>query len=289
METLPATLAVTSPDDETVAMAPFPELQPITRPVSTLLLASRVAAESCTVAPTSRLALDGVTDTDATGIGAGALTLSAEALLLPSLEALIIALPEATALTVPAPSTVAIAEFELSQVTTRSAIGFPLASSSVAVAWAVCPVTTAEGLSVTITVAMGVGGGGVTAMAAWPETPSLTALTRAVPGATAEITPESLTLAIDALDVNQVTGRSVRTTPFASLGVAVARADCPAASEAGTVMETDATGVLFRPTSTTEVPYEEQAATAAKTRPVTARMKVRIGCVPLCSVFRRLD
>jgi hypothetical protein len=202
---------------------------------------------------------------------------------------LIIALPEAIALTVPTGSTVATVVLELSQVTTRFAIGLPLESSSVAVAWAVCPVTIAEGLSVTITVAMGVGGGGVTAMLAWPETPSLTALTRAVPGATAEITPESLTLAIDALDVNQVTGRSLRTTPFASLGLAVARAVCPAASDTGTVMETDATGVLFRPTSTTEVPYEEQAAMAAKMRPVTARMKVRIGCVLLCSVIRRLD
>jgi hypothetical protein len=54
--------------------------------------------------------------------------------------------------------------------------------------------------------------------------PSLTALTTAVPGATAEITPESFTLAIDPLDVYHVTGRSARAAPFASFGVAVARA-----------------------------------------------------------------
>jgi hypothetical protein len=109
-----------------------------------------------------------------------------------------------------------------------------------------------------------------------------------VPGATAEIIPESFTLAIDALDVNQVTGRSVRGVPFASFGVATARAERPAASEEGIVRETDATGAFVFPTSTTEVPYDEQAATAI-TRPVTARMKARIGCVPLWSVVRRLD
>ena len=118
--------------------------------------------------------------------------------------------------------------------------------------------------------------------------PSLTALTTAVPGATAEIIPESLTLAIDALDVYHVTGRSVRAAPLASFGVATARAVFPAASDEGTVRETDATCALVFPTSTTEVPYDEQAATA-KTRPVTASMKVRIGCALFWSVVRRLD
>jgi hypothetical protein len=118
--------------------------------------------------------------------------------------------------------------------------------------------------------------------------PSATALTTAVPGATAEIIPESFTLAIDALEVYQVTGRSVRGVPFASFGVAIARAVRPAASEEGIVRETDATGAFVVPTSTTEVPYDEQAATAI-TRPVTASMKVRIGCALFWSVVRRLD
>ncbi len=43
---LPAPTAVTSPDDETVLTAELLELQATTRPVSTLLLASRVMAES---------------------------------------------------------------------------------------------------------------------------------------------------------------------------------------------------------------------------------------------------
>jgi hypothetical protein len=48
------------------------ELHVMTRPVRTLLLASRVTAESCWVAPTWRLALEGETVTDATGAGGGA-------------------------------------------------------------------------------------------------------------------------------------------------------------------------------------------------------------------------
>src|SRR5450759_5744408 len=100
--------------------------------------------------------------------------------------------------------------------------------------------------------------------------------------------PESLTLAIDPLEVYHITGRSVRTVPFASFGVAVARAVCPATSDRGTARETDATCALVFPTSTTEVPYDEHAATL-KTRPVTASMKARIGCALPWSVIRRLD
>jgi hypothetical protein len=142
------------------------EVQLITRPVRTLLLASIVTADSCTDAPTCRVALAGETDIDATGIGAGALTLRREELLLPELEALIIALPGPVALTVPPVSTVATLMSELSQVIVRPEIGFPVESCSVAVARAVCPTRTAEGLTATVTAAIGVGGGGVTAMVA---------------------------------------------------------------------------------------------------------------------------
>jgi hypothetical protein len=113
------------------------ELQPITRPVSTLLLASLVTADNCTVPPTCRLALAGDTDTDATGIGAGALTVRREEFVLPVAEALIIDCPGPTAFTVPAVSTVATVTSELSQVTVRPVIVLPLESASVAVALAV--------------------------------------------------------------------------------------------------------------------------------------------------------
>jgi hypothetical protein len=84
---LPAAIAVTSPEPETVLMPGLLELQAIVRPVSTLLLASRVVAESWTVAPTNKLDDDGETATVATGAGGGAVTVIVAPLLLPSLVA----------------------------------------------------------------------------------------------------------------------------------------------------------------------------------------------------------
>jgi hypothetical protein len=165
-DTLPAATAVTSPEAETVAIAVFAELQVIARPVRTVPAPSRVTADSCTDAPTWRPELAGDTETDATGIGAGALTLSAEALDLPSLAAWIMALPDAFARTDPPASTVATFALELDQVTTRPESGFPFESASIAVAIAVCPTTTAEGVTTTATVATGAGDGGRTAIVA---------------------------------------------------------------------------------------------------------------------------
>jgi len=187
------------------------------------------------------LGLAGETETDATGIGAGALTLRAEAPDLPSLVAWIMALPDAFARTDPAASTVATFALELDQVTTRPESRFPFESDSVVVAVAVCPTTTAEGVTTTATVATGAGDGGRTAIVAWPETPSLTALTTAVPGATAETSPESVTLATAPLEVNQLTGRPVRMAPTESFVIATPRVFCPAVSEEGRETETEAT------------------------------------------------
>src|SRR5205085_2009811 len=63
---------------------------------------------------------------------------------------------------------------------------------------------TDDGLTITVTFAIGVGVGGVMDIAACPATPSLTALTTAVPGATATIVPESLTVAIDWLGAREL-------------------------------------------------------------------------------------
>jgi hypothetical protein len=79
----------------------------------------------------------GDTVIDATGIGAGALTLNGDAAVLPSLVALIIAAPEPTALMSPVAATVATAVFELSQVTVLPESCVPVESRSVAVAIAV--------------------------------------------------------------------------------------------------------------------------------------------------------
>jgi hypothetical protein len=67
----PAATPVTKPVLETVAAAVLFELQVIVRPVSTLLLASRVVAVSCVVCPTI-MELAPLTVTDATGVGAAA-------------------------------------------------------------------------------------------------------------------------------------------------------------------------------------------------------------------------
>jgi hypothetical protein len=62
----PAAMPVTSPVDETVAIAPL-LVHVTSRPVSTFPAASVVVAVSCTVAPTTTIAVAGVTVTDATG------------------------------------------------------------------------------------------------------------------------------------------------------------------------------------------------------------------------------
>jgi hypothetical protein len=133
---LPAVTALTRPELETVAIAAFAEPQVTTLPVSTLLFASRVTTESCCDPPICRVALVGDTETDATGIVGGALTFSAEESVLPSLEAMIIAVPEPTAVTSPVAATVAMLVLELTQVTVRPTIVLPLESSMVAVATA---------------------------------------------------------------------------------------------------------------------------------------------------------
>jgi hypothetical protein len=72
IETDPTVTPVTTPELElTEAIPEFALDQAMTRPVSTLLLASRVTAESCTVLPAWTLVAAGDTDTDATGTGAG--------------------------------------------------------------------------------------------------------------------------------------------------------------------------------------------------------------------------
>jgi len=166
MDTVPAATALTSPELETVAMLLFAEFQPTTRPVSTLPFASRVVADSCTVPPICRVELAGDTDTDATGIGAGALTPKGAELVLPSLVALIVVVPAPTAVMSPVDCTVATVVLELAHVTTRPESRFPLESCSVAVACAIWPTSTAGGLTATETVATGAGAGGVTAILA---------------------------------------------------------------------------------------------------------------------------
>ena len=128
---LPAATAVTSPLELTEAMLEFELDHVTTRPVSTLLLASRVVGVSCTVAPMSKLDEVGATVTDATGTGAGALTVIVAIALLPSLVTVICVTPALTAVTKPSELTDAIAGFALEDVTTRPVNTLLLASNAV--------------------------------------------------------------------------------------------------------------------------------------------------------------
>jgi hypothetical protein len=251
---VPAAMPFTTPVADTEATLVLLELQLMARPVRVFPFESFVTADIWTVPPTCTFTGDGETATVETATGGAAVTVRSEALLLPSLEAEIVALPAATPVTNPVASTVATEAFELAQTTVRPESGFPVESLRVATACAVCPTCTVDGLTETDRVAIGVGVGGAMASVAWPEMPSLTALSTAAPGATADIMPESLTLAIAGLEVYQRTARFLSGSPFASFGIAVALAVWPATREAGAETLTDATFAGVLSTTTADVP-----------------------------------
>jgi hypothetical protein len=273
----PATRPVTSPEAETPATVVLLDAQVIARPVRTLPFASRVTAANCTVLPVWMVAVAGDTETEATGTGEGAVTVSDAEPLFPSLDAIMLAEPAPAAVTMPLELTAAMVAFELDHETARPVRTFPFASRRVAVALAVCPMTSEAGVSVTDTLATATGGAAITLRLASPRTPSLVALITAVPGTHAEIIPASDTLAIAALELSQAIGRPARGAPSASLGVATACPVCPATNDGeGSAKETAATGL--RSTST-EVPLDEHAE-APRARPATARILVRIRTRP---------
>jgi len=115
------------------------ELQLITRPVRTLLFASRVTAENWAVAPTWRLAVAGDTETDATGTGAGALTVIAAVPVFVSLNAVIVALPAAMPVTRPDAETVLTPVLLELQAITRPVSTLLFASRVTAVSCTVLP------------------------------------------------------------------------------------------------------------------------------------------------------
>ena len=137
---VPTATAVTRPDEDTVLTAVLLEFQLTVRPVRTLLFASRVTAASCTVAPTSKDGADGLTDTDATGSGAGAETVTVDVPVLPSLVAVIVAVPAAIPVTTPLPETVATELALVVQLTVLPVRTLLLASRIVADSVTVAPV-----------------------------------------------------------------------------------------------------------------------------------------------------
>src|SRR5437763_1528337 len=118
--------------------------------------------------------------------GGGAMTVIAAVPLLPSLVAVIVAVPTPAPVTSPLALTVATALLLLAHVTTRPDSGVPLASFGVAVSWTAPPVSTF-----------------------------------AVPAACAVTSPLALTVATAWLLLAQVTTRPDSGVPFASFGVAV--------------------------------------------------------------------
>jgi hypothetical protein len=272
----PAFTAVTRPLELTEAAPAFELVHVTVRPVRTLPLASRVVADSCIVPPTVRLGAVGETETDATGTGAGggaALTVSAAKPFCPSLVATMFVEPALNAVTTPLLLTEATPALELDHATARPVRSFPPASRKVAVALAVCPTTSEDGLSVTDTFATGTGAAAITVRLASPLTPSLVALMTAAPDANAEMIPASETLAIRELELCQTIGLPMSGAPLASLGVATACTVCPATIDGeGSAKVTAATEV--RRTSTEVSPDEH--AVAPKARPATARIMVRI-------------
>jgi hypothetical protein len=217
--TLPATSAVTRPAAETPAMLGLAELQVMTRPVSTLLLASRVTAESCWVAPTCTLALEGETVTDATGAGAGAVTVTGSVPLLVSLDAVIIALPAALAVTIPDAETVLMALLLELQAIARPVNTLLLASRVTADSCIVAPTKRLGETGATETDATGTGAAALTTIVAMALFPSLVTVICVVPAPTAVTRPSELTDATAGFALDEVTTRPVSTLLLASNAV----------------------------------------------------------------------
>src|SRR5437899_437121 len=149
----PRALPVTMPLASTLAIVASLLSQVTVRPVSGLPFASLGVAVSCTVAPTTMLAVGGVTATVATGMG---VTVTAAEPLLPSLVAVTVTGPPAPLpVTRPLASTLAMVASLLSQVTVRPVSGLPFASLGVAVSCTVAPTTMLAVGGVTATVATG--------------------------------------------------------------------------------------------------------------------------------------
>jgi hypothetical protein len=173
------------------------DVQVITRPVRTLLLASRVTAVNWTLAPICKVVLDGETETVATGAGggAGALTVMTAAAVWPSLDAEICTDPEAIAVTRPSAETVAMLVLPELQTMVRPVRTLLLASRVTAATCTVPPICNAAVVGETVTDATGTGAGTSTVSEARPVCPSLEAVIVAVPAPTAVTSPVDATVA----------------------------------------------------------------------------------------------
>jgi hypothetical protein len=236
----PGAIAVITPVVAlTVAIATLLELQVAERPVRALLLASRVTPAAVVDPPAIIVDAPRVTVTEATGTGS---TSSVACPLMPSLVAMMFAVPGATPVTTPVlASTVTIAtSLELHMMVRPKSTLFE-ASWATAVAVVVVPVMIVEDPSVTETDATG---SGTTTRAAWPPIPSLVAMRFAIPGATAVTVPlaASTVATAGSLELHTIE-RPARTLLLASRVTAVTVVDVPAMIvDAARVTVTEATG-----------------------------------------------
>ncbi len=152
--TAPTPRPVTSPVPLTAATPGALLAHVTTRPLSGLPRASFAVAVRCNVAPMSRLAIAGVTVTEATGTF---VTVMAEVPLFPSLVAVMVAEPAATPVTRPLADTVATAALLVAQLTVGLASRFPAESVVTPASCTVAPTCTLAdaGLSVTEATATG--------------------------------------------------------------------------------------------------------------------------------------
>jgi hypothetical protein len=143
-----------------------------------------------------------VADTDATGVGAGGVMVTAAVVVIPSTTAEMFVLPTVTAVTSPVTLTVATAALELDQVTARSVrIAFD-ASRTVADSSAVSPTASVRLVGDTVTDAAGTD---VTETCASSVSPSADACTDVCPRVVPLMTPVELTGATAAFLLDHVT------------------------------------------------------------------------------------
>src|SRR5690242_12029298 len=157
MVALPTANPVTRPVADTVATRGALVDQVTVRPVSGWPVASLGVAVSCTVPPEARIAVAGATSTHAT-VACPAVTVSCAVPVLPSLAAVMVALPTPTPVTRPPLDTVATAALLLLQTTVRPLNGSPPPFLRSAASWTVAPTATLADAGVTSTDATGSGG-----------------------------------------------------------------------------------------------------------------------------------
>ena len=205
---VPASNAVATPDDDTVATAVLLDVQVMVRPVSGVPFASFGVAVNAVVEPLAALAVDGATATVLTGISA---TVTVPEPDTPSLVAVIVAVPGNSPNTDPEVGfTVATPKLLELQVTTRLVATFPLTSFMTAVNVVVPAVgmLTLAGDTTTLPT-----GGTRTFTETDPDFPSLVAVIVAPPGVPPVTTPVDDTVATEVLLDDHVTTRSVTTVP----------------------------------------------------------------------------